>query len=319
MTATIRFRFRIGYDGTGFNGWAKQPTLRTVQGVLEDSLNRLFSRSETEALTLTVAGRTDTGVHARDQIAHLDLPVSLMTEQLAQPRMRKQSVEWVTAATAQARQGVAGDSIGTDSELELFMAWLCKRLNRMLQSERDLMIHEITVAPPGFDARFSAVWRRYEYRIADRDARHDPLHAHRTVWLQDELDEARMNDFTSGILGLHDFATFCKPRPGSTTIRTLQHFSWSRDSEGVLIAQLQADAFCHSMVRALVGASAAVGEGRITVAEALELHANGERTSAFKVFPAHGLTLIEVGYPEAGFAAQAEKTRALRELPSQKN
>lgn len=313
MTATIRFRFRIGYDGTGFSGWAKQPTLRTVQGVLEDSLNRLFSRSEGEALTLTVAGRTDTGVHARDQISHLDVPLRLIAEQLAKPRMQKQSVEPVTTEAAQLTEGVGGPAF-SNSELELFMAWLRKRLNRMLHAERDVMIHEITVAPQGFDARFSAIWRRYEYRIADCHARQDPIHAHRTVWLQDDLDEALMNDFTSKIIGLHDFATFCKPRPGSTTIRTLQHFSWSRDSEGVLIAELQADAFCHSMVRALVGASVAVGEGRITVAEALKLHAQEERTSAFKVFPAHGLTLIEVGYPTAGFAAQADKTRAMRQL-----
>ena len=113
------------------------------------------------------------------------------------------------------------------------------------------------------------------------------------------------------LLGLHDFATFCKPREGATTIRTLQQFRWEREPDGVLVARLQADAFCHSMVRAMVGATIAVGEGRFGPDRLEELRVAEERTSAFKTAPAKGLTLTEVGYPaDAELAERAEQTRA---------
>jgi tRNA pseudouridine38-40 synthase len=193
------------------------------------------------------------------------------------------------------------------------LARMRRRWNRYLPA--DVRVLDARVAPPGFDARFSAVWRRYEYRIADAVAQKDPLLRHSTVWYPTALDVDAMDAAAGTLLGLHDFAAYCKPREGATTIRTLQRFGWSRRADGVLVASLQADAFCHSMVRALVGACVAVGEGRLDPADLVQLRDVGARTSAFKVMPAKGLTLMEIDYPHgAELAARAEQTRARRVL-----
>ncbi len=129
------------------------------------------------------------------------------------------------------------------------------------------------------------------------------------------LDVAAMDAAARSLVGLHDFAAFCRPREGATTIRTLQSYEWKRATGGVLVASLQADAFCHSMVRALVGACVAVGERRLEASDPLALLRAAERTSAFKVMPAKGLVLTEVGYPDdAELEARAAQTRARREL-----
>jgi tRNA pseudouridine38-40 synthase len=171
------------------------------------------------------------------------------------------------------------------------------------------------LAPAGFDARFSAIWRRYRYRIADQFSMRDPLQRHRTTWVPVQLDVDAMDAAAVSLLGLHDFAAYCRPREGATTIRTLQAFNWSRDDDGVLVCDVQADAFCHSMVRALVGACVGVGEGKLAVTDAVLLRDLGSRSSAFKVMPARGLTLVEVGYPgDEELAQRAEQTRAIRSL-----
>ena len=123
-----------------------------------------------------------------------------------------------------------------------------------------------------------------------------------------------MNSAAAELLGLHDWAAYCRPREGATTIRTLQAFHWERDSDGVLTARLQADAFCHSMVRALVGATVAIGQGSLPAGRLSDIRDAGDRTNEFKVMPAHGLTLTEVGYPpDAELGARAEQTRARRD------
>ena len=152
--------------------------------------------------------------------------------------------------------------------------------------------------------------------IPDTGALRDPLQRFRTTWHGFKLDLGLMQEAAATLIGLHDFATYCKPRPGATTIRTLQSFDWRRDPDGVLVATLQADAFCHSMVRALVGACVSVGEGKLVGTRLVDLRVNRARTSEFKVMQPHGLTLMEVGYPEdAGMAIRAAQTRARRELP----
>lgn len=288
----VRLRLGIAYDGGGFAGWSTQPGLRTVQGVVEQALGTLFRRTGT-APRLTVAGRTDAGVHALGQVAHLDVEPEAL------------------AAVTKPRRGDADSAVAPDPA-----AVLLRRLTGILgAAEADVVVTSAAIAPPGFDARFSAVWRRYEYRIADGAALKDPLARNRTVWLPRTLDAAAMDASARSLVGLHDFAAFCRPRPEATTIRTLQAFGWTRDPDGVLVARLQADAFCHSMVRALVGSSAAVGEGRLDQADPAALLAAAERTSAFKVMPAKGLVLTEVGYPpDEELAARAEQTRARREL-----
>ncbi|WP_438854089.1 tRNA pseudouridine synthase A [Agromyces sp. M3QZ16-3] len=289
---TLRIRLDLAYQGTGFAGWSRQPALRTVQGVLEAALGTLFRR-EGAVPRLVVAGRTDAGVHATGQVAHIDVDPEAF------------------AVVTRPKRGDGGGVPADDP-----YAVLVRRLTGILgSSDDDLVVRSARPAPEGFDARFSATWRRYSYRIADVGAERDPLQRHRTVWYPRLLDAEGMDVAAQTLLGLGDFAAFCKPREEATTIRTLQSYRWRRDADGVLVASLQADAFCHSMVRALVGACVAVGEGRLDVSGPAALMRARERTSAFKVLPAKGLTLTEVGYPaDEDLAARAEQTRARREL-----
>ncbi|HEX4442568.1 MAG TPA: tRNA pseudouridine(38-40) synthase TruA [Galbitalea sp.] len=288
-----RLRLDIAYDGTAFSGWSRQPTLRTVQGELEVALATVLGRFGAPP-TLTVAGRTDAGVHALGQVAHLDLT----DDQLA--------------GLDDSHRGKGGTKPERTSEARA--ARLTRRLNGIAGTAGDLYVKSATVAPPGFDARFSAVWRRYEYRIADAKAQKNPLLRASTLWLFSELDVAAMQAAARTLLGLHDFAAYCKPRERATTIRTLQAFDWHRDETGVAVAKLEADAFCHSMVRALVGASVAVGDGSLDAARVRELLDAMRRGNEFAPVPAKGLTLIEVGYPaDGGLAARAEQTRARRD------
>ena len=273
---SARIRLDVAYDGTDFTGWARQPGLRTVQGELEAALATVFRRAD-EAPRVTVAGRTDVGVHATGQVAHVDLDAALL-----------------------AAKGGPGR--------------LSRRLNGILGPVGDVRISRASIAPVGFDARFSALWRRYEYRIADPRAEQDPRRRSHTLWYPAKLDETAMDAAARSLTGLHDFAAFCRPREGATTIRALQDFTWSRDDRGVLLGQVRADAFCHSMVRALVGACVAVGEAKFAATRPGELREERTRTSEFKVMPARGLTLVEVGYPpDEELAARAEQTRARRD------
>ena len=275
----MRLRIDLAYDGAGFHGWARQDGLRTVQGDLEGALDMVLRISGTR---LTVAGRTDTGVHARGQVAHVDLDPDVFA-----------------AATGRGSQPAENA--------------LVRRLNGVLGS--DVRIHRVSPAPDGFDARFSAIWRRYCYRIADEPHLVDPLtRGHVAAWPR-PLDLDRMNEAAALLVGEHDFASFCRRREGATTIRSLLDLSWTRVN-GVAEAAVRADAFCHNMVRSLVGCMIAVGEGRHEPEWAAEVLARKERDSRVTVAHAHGLTLEEVGYPgDDELAARAEASRTLRTLP----
>lgn len=278
----VRLRLDLAYDGTDFAGWALQPGLRTVQGVLEAALATVLRTDGPPRVT--VAGRTDSGVHARGQVAHVDIPAGL----LAASRGR------------------------TDRPVE---EALLGRLGGVLPT--DLVLHALTRAPDGFDARFSALRRRYTYRICDDAARRDPLSRAHVLWHRRALDVDAMAAAARPLVGRHDFASYCKPREGATTIRTLEAFAWSRPADGpdagLVVATVQADAFCHSMVRSLVGASLAVGEGRSGPGWPAELLARRRRDAGVHVVAARGLTLEEVGYPsDDQLAARAAQTRARR-------
>lgn len=279
MSSTQRLRIDLAYDGAGFHGWARQPGLRTVQGEIEAALDTVM---RTSGSTLTVAGRTDTGVHARGQVAHLDVDPEL-----------------VRATSARSPESPE--------------AALRRRLNGLL--DPDVRIHRVKIAPAGFDARFSAVWRRYCYRIADTPDAVDPLsRSHVLAWPR-PLDLARMNDAAVLLLGEHDFASFCKKREGATTIRSLLDLSWDRRG-GVVEGTVRADAFCHNMVRSLVGCLLAVGEGRREPDWAAQVLAGRRRDPGVTVVQAHGLTLEEVGYPADGdLARRADAARRVRTLP----
>ncbi len=252
--AAVRIRLDLSYDGADFSGWARQPRRRTVQGDVEEATARLFGLPEPPRLT--VAGRTDAGVHARGQVAHVDVP-------------------------AQAWGCVEGHAL--------------RRLAGLLPPDiRVLAIHS---APAGFDARFSALWRRYSYRVCDDPVGVDPLRRHDTAAHRRRLDLVAMNAAASALVGEHDFAAFCRRREGATSVRRLIRVEWVRESEAVAVATVMANAFCHNMVRALVGAMFAAGDGRRPVSWPGEVLARGVRDPAVHVAPPHGLCLEEVRYP----------------------
>ncbi|MEU6188316.1 tRNA pseudouridine(38-40) synthase TruA [Nocardia sp. NPDC047038] len=262
-----RVRVDIAYDGTDFVGWARQPGLRTVQGVLEDALSKVFR----EPIQLTVAGRTDAGVHAEGQVTHFD---------------------------------TAG---------ELDAAKLVHRMARFLP--KDVRIRHARPAAPEFDARFSAIRRHYAYRLTTAPYGAEPLQARSVVACRSDVDVDAMRAASRKLLGLHNFAAFCRRREGATTVRELQRFDWVRDGD-LLIAYVSADAFCWSMVRSLVGAVLAVGEGRRTPEWVADLLRETERSSSVTVAPAHGLSLIGVDYPaDEELAARNAQTREMRSVP----
>jgi tRNA pseudouridine38-40 synthase len=190
---------------------------------------------------------------------------------------------------------------------------LRRRLNGVLGA--DVRVHRLTEAPDGFDARFSAIWRRYAYRIADLPELEDPLTRGHVLTRQRPLDLEAMNTASKALLGEHDFAAFCRKRDGATTIRSLLDLHWERDVTGLAVATVRADAFCHNMVRSLVGCLVVVGEHRREPDWAAEVLAQRRRDPAITVARAHGLTLEEVGYPAEGeLGARARESRVLRTL-----
>lgn len=242
-------------------------------GVLEEALSTILRLP----VQLTVAGRTDAGVHARGQVAHLDVPAAQLPQTLDEP-MR-----------------------------------LVRRLARFLPP--DVRVTAVTAVPAAFDARFSAMRRHYEYRVTTARYGAEPLRARDTVSVPKVLDLDAMRSASQALLGLHDFAAFCRRKENATTVRDLQRFDWVRDGD-ILTAYVGADAFCWSMVRSLVGAVLAVGEGRRTVDWTAALLRESVRSSAVLVAPAHGLSLVRVDYPAAAdLAARNAATRVLRTLP----
>lgn len=267
---TVRLRLDISYDGTDFSGWARQPTRRTVQGELEQALAKVLRLS---AVSLTCAGRTDAGVHARGQVAQADVPVTV----------------WE-------REGERA----------------LHRLAGVLP--KDVRVTAVGQAPPGFDARFSPLFRRYVYRVSDAPYGVEPLLRRSVLWHRRPLDADRMNEAARLLSGEHDFAAFCKKREGATTVRELLRLEWERVDTYVLHGTVQADAFCHNMVRALVGALLAVGDGRREEAWPARVLEAGVRDSAVHVVGPHGLSLEEVRYPADGdLAERAASTRRVRE------
>jgi tRNA pseudouridine38-40 synthase len=266
--ALVRIRLDVSYDGTDFAGWAVQPGKRTVQGVLQDALATALRVSP---VSLTVAGRTDAGVHATGQVAHTDLPAGVWA--LAQHR-------------------------------------LLHKLAGILPP--DVRVAAVTQVPDTFDARFGALWRRYVYRISDAESGIEPLQRRQVLAWRRPLDVATMSSAAAALVGLHDFVAFCRRREGASTIRTLESLDITRTSEEI-VCTVQADAFCRSMVRSLVGALIAVGEGRRPVEWPAELLTNDTRSDDVGVAPARGLTLVEVRYPpDDQLPVRAAQARAKR-------
>lgn len=305
----VRLRLDLAYDGGAFYGWAKQPTLRTVQGELEQALHtilRVPADDPDEPLRLTVAGRTDTGVHALHQVCHLDVGESTLDRCVGH--------------------------MGVPAPEALF-----RRLSRMVPD--DIAIHALSVAPEGFDARFSALERTYVYRICDDARPVDPRMRGFVLALDDRLDLDAMNAAAAMTIGLHDFGSFATPNPGGTTIREVKQAYWSRipvsslvpgasggagtaggytvpaAESGLVCFTIVADAFARNMVRSLVNACVKVGQGRKDLNWFAEKMATPLREGSTGPIAPQGLTLEHVAYPpDDHLAARAEAIRAKRTL-----
>lgn len=251
----IRVRITVAYLGSAFHGAADNPGVRTVVGDLRAALARVTG----EDLEITLAGRTDAGVHATGQVISLDLPA------------------------------------GTDLEN------LAHRLNRMCAP--DIALRDAEVVSPDFDARFSATWRRYRYTIHE-GATVDPLTADRSWHVTAQLDVDAMSAAASELVGEHDFSSFCR-RPESdppvSLVRRVLDISIRRQAgEGGdqedLVVEVTGTAFCHQMVRSIVGTLVDVGRGRLAPSDLPSILAARDRSAAGQVAPPHGLVLSEVGY-----------------------
>ncbi|MCZ9293873.1 tRNA pseudouridine(38-40) synthase TruA [Corynebacterium sp. c8Ua_172] len=279
----VRLRFDVAYDGTDFHGWARQKQVdgqevRTVQGVLEDALS-LILRHPVE---LTVAGRTDAGVHAAGQVAHADVP---------RASLEQRSIE-----------GDAGR--------------LVRRLAKLL--DPDVRVTRVTEAPDGFDARFSALTRTYRYRVTTAEAGASPLRVRDTAVWPKKVDLDAVQEAATALVGLHDFAAFCKPRPHATTIRDVHSFTWSDvstpEEPELFEATITADAFCWHMVRALVASCLDVGAGQQPADWIEGLLLMRARSPHVRLAPACGLTLVRVDYPaDDELADRAAVTRDRRD------
>ncbi len=267
----------VAYDGSGFRGFAAQdqPGVETAGGRLEAALSKMFGRSAGTPVStpvgLVCAGRTDAGVHAAGQVVHFDVPA----EGLAR---------WM---------GGAGEGPG-----ELV------RLARSLSTQcgPEIVVKRALLAPEGFDARHSAVARRYRYEIL-RTPSPDPLLRHTTWHVPGELELAALRIGADALLGEHDFAAFCRRPPGhhGPIVRRVTDVRWERGGCGERLSfEIEANAFCHQMVRSIVGLLVAAGRGKITGADvhALLRRSGGGRAQLASPAPPGGLCLMLVRYPE---------------------
>ncbi len=237
-----------------------------MQGTLEEVLGHLVGG----AVTVTCAGRTDAGVHARGQVAHIDVA-------------------------------------GWPEELDV------RRVNRALPP--DVRVTRIAPVPAEFDARFSALWRRYTYRVCDDGVGPSPLRRWAVLPWHRPLRIEALNEASAPLVGEHDFGPFCKQRDFGTTVRAVQVLRWDRDADGYAVMTVQADAFCHSMVRSLVGVLLPVGDGRRATTWPAEILRSGRKHSAVTVMPAFPLVLEEVGYPpDDQLLERQRQTRSVRSL-----
>jgi tRNA pseudouridine38-40 synthase len=275
----------VAYDGTGFHGFAAQEGQRTVAGDLCGALGRITRTP----VTLTCAGRTDSGVHALGQVVHFDLP-------------------------AAASERLDGDA-------------LVKSCNSQLGPA--IVVREAAIAPDGFDARHSATGRRYRYLVVNAPVA-DPLLARLAWQVADPLELRSMQAASDALLGEHDFRAFCRRVPGTTAdvpiTRRVDQVRWSRwggpsgpsgspgwkgaerkppgagfpavvPAVGSLLAfEIEAGAFCHQMVRSLVGTLVDVGRGRKRPSDMLWILRSGDRQQASQPAPSQGLTLMAVRY-----------------------
>ncbi len=269
--AGVRVKLTVAYDGSGFSGFAAQAGKPTVAGTLAMALEKVVGHS----VRLTCAGRTDAGVHARGQVVHADLvPKGRLPHTCRGPHT-----------------GSAPDTDALDTDA------LVRSCNRMLAPR--IVVRSATVVSQHFDARRSALSRRYRYSVVDAPVP-DPFLAPTAWHVPGPLDIRGMQAACDPLLGEHDFAAFCRRGPrqpaGEPMMRRVTEASWTRGAEGVLRFEIEAVSFCHQMVRSLVGTLVEVGKGRRRASDMMVLLAMGDRSRAGSPAPPHGLCLWEVRY-----------------------
>ena len=256
----LRLRLEVAYDGSGFRGFAAQAGQRTVAGVLAEAIGTV-ARHPVE---LTCAGRTDAGVHALGQVAHVDVDPSVDP------------------------------------------ARLVKAVNAMLGPA--VVLRSAEVAAPGFDARRSALGRRYRYLVLQAGGPH-PLLAGQAWLVRHDLDLRAMAAGADALVGEHDFRAFCRRPPGAgpadPLVRVVTDATWRQERPGpdglrpgerLLRFEVTARSFCHQMVRTMVGILVDVGRGRRRPSDVVALLRSGDRSHATTVAPPHGLCLLSVDY-----------------------
>lgn len=246
-----RFKITIEYDGTGLSGWQRQDNGPTVQAALEAAAAKLAG----QPTEVTGAGRTDAGVHASGQVAHLDIDKDL----------------------------------GVDAVRDGLNFWLREAGTTVV------VVKTAEVAAPDFHARFSAVERRYIYRVLNRRVP-AALDRERVWWVPAALDADKMAEAAKRLEGKHDFSTFraaeCQaPSP----VKTLDRLAVTRHGEELRI-DARARSFLHHQVRNMVGSLKLVGEGRWSVDDLVAALEAKDRTKGGPTAPAAGLTLVEVVY-----------------------
>lgn len=248
----MRFKLTIAYDGRGFHGAAANEGVRTVVGELADALGTILRG----APEITLAGRTDAGVHARGQVVSFDAPD------------------------------------GTDAHR------LGQALTSMLGPE--IVVHRAEVVGDDFDARFSATARRYQYRIENTPVL-DPLLSGVAWHVPDELRVSSMQLACDGLVGEHDFSSFCrrpKGRPDASLTRHVRRLVVTGEAGGRLDVGIEANAFCHQMVRSIVGLLVSVGIGRVRAGDVRGILAARDRNAVPRVAPPDGLVLEAVTYAD---------------------
>lgn len=273
-------RLDLAYRGTGFRGFAANDGVRTVAGDLSAALKRILG----EAPVLTVAGRTDAGVHATGQVVSFRVSPDVL-----------QRIDG-SHNSASRDSDSRTDGAGRHADVNEFDR-LAASLNRMLQPE--IAVTAASLVGSSFDARHSATARAYEYQVRNA-AWGDPRFADLEWHVRERLDLGLMNAAARHVVGEHDFTSFCrrpKDRPDASLVRTVTRAQWS--AEGTLLSfGIEANAFCHQMVRAIVGQCVAVGRGDRSADDVGGVLAARDRHAAAPIAPPHGLTLVAVRYPD---------------------
>jgi tRNA pseudouridine38-40 synthase len=254
----------VAYDGSAFHGFAIQPNQRTVAGSVLEALSRVTGSTH----SYTCAGRTDAGVHALAQVVHVDIAEEVLARRFGP------------------------ESLAPGRELEA----LARSLSSQLAPE--IIVYRALVVSEDFDARRSATARRYRYDLGV-GRRADPLRATSSWWVGPGLDLAAMRLGVDPLIGPHDFTGFCRRPPGHCG--PLER----RVHEARLVVvdpdywrfEIEANAFCHQMVRAIVGTLVAIGLGRLRANAVTDRLARRSREGAPTLAPPGGLCLVAVRYP----------------------